>query len=82
MPAHACLRLCVSVSISVSVCVFAFASASACLRACAGGTSFSELRAAYELTKAYDREVIIGSSELFTPARYLELLGSLSESSV
>mmetsp|Transcript_85736 Transcript_85736/g.125463 ORF Transcript_85736/g.125463 Transcript_85736/m.125463 type:complete len:642 (+) Transcript_85736:75-2000(+) len=45
-----------------------------------GGMCYSEVRAAYELTKKYDREVIIGSSEVFAPARYLELLTSLSES--
>ena len=42
---------------------------------------YSEVRAAYELTKKYDRQVCVGSSELVTPQRYLDLLTLLSDSS-
>eukprot|EP00293_Proteomonas_sulcata_P013799 CAMPEP_0184312110 /NCGR_PEP_ID=MMETSP1049-20130417/47161_1 /TAXON_ID=77928 /ORGANISM="Proteomonas sulcata, Strain CCMP704" /LENGTH=264 /DNA_ID=CAMNT_0026628013 /DNA_START=23 /DNA_END=817 /DNA_ORIENTATION=- len=46
----------------------------------AGGLCYSELRAAYELTKKFDREVIIGSTEILTPERYLKSLTSLNGS--
>ena len=46
-----------------------------------GGMCYSEVRAAYELTKKYDRQVCVGSSELVTPQRYLDLLTLLSDSS-
>lgn len=45
----------------------------------AGGVSFSEMRAAYELSARYDREVIIGSTELLTPERYLRSMAMLNE---
>jgi len=45
----------------------------------AGGMCYSEMRAAYELSSRYDREVIIGSTELLTPERYLRSMGNLHE---
>jgi hypothetical protein len=47
-----------------------------------GGLAYSEVRAAYELTSKYDRDVIIGSTELLDPSRYLHLLTALSDSSI
>ena len=44
-----------------------------------GGMCHSEVRATYELSKKYQRDVVIGSSELFAPAAYVQLLKSLSE---
>jgi hypothetical protein len=44
-----------------------------------GGMCHSEVRAAYELSKKYQRDVVIGSTELFEPAAYVQLLKSLSE---
>jgi len=44
----------------------------------AGGVTFSEVRSAYELTESAEREVIIGSSCLLTPHRFLTSLGGLS----
>jgi syntaxin-binding protein 1 len=44
----------------------------------AGGVTYSEMRSAYELTESAGREVIIGSSHLLTPHRYLESLAALS----
>mmetsp|Transcript_17574 Transcript_17574/g.42325 ORF Transcript_17574/g.42325 Transcript_17574/m.42325 type:complete len:657 (+) Transcript_17574:41-2011(+) len=42
-----------------------------------GGTTYSELRAAYELTKKADREVVIASTEILTPQRFLAGLSAL-----
>jgi len=41
-----------------------------------GGMSYSEMRAAYEVGKAAQREVIIGSPAIFTPAEYISALAS------
>eukprot|EP00164_Ancoracysta_twista_P001220 GFYU01001599.1.p1 GENE.GFYU01001599.1~~GFYU01001599.1.p1 ORF type:complete len:657 (-),score=150.51 GFYU01001599.1:79-2049(-) len=43
----------------------------------AGGVSMSEIRAAYEVSKSSNREVIIGSALTLTPATYIENLSSL-----
>jgi len=37
-----------------------------------GGITYSEIRAAYELTNQYSREFIIGSTHLSTPASFIE----------
>ncbi|KAJ3286553.1 Syntaxin-binding protein 2 [Borealophlyctis nickersoniae] len=45
-----------------------------------GGMSFAEVRAAYEVTHALKRDVIIGSSHLLTPTQFVEGLRELGES--
>eukprot|EP00297_Palpitomonas_bilix_P003784 CAMPEP_0113893618 /NCGR_PEP_ID=MMETSP0780_2-20120614/16206_1 /TAXON_ID=652834 /ORGANISM="Palpitomonas bilix" /LENGTH=601 /DNA_ID=CAMNT_0000883955 /DNA_START=79 /DNA_END=1884 /DNA_ORIENTATION=- /assembly_acc=CAM_ASM_000599 len=42
-----------------------------------GGMTHSEMRVAYELQKAFKREVIIGSTEVITSGRFVEQLRSL-----
>jgi len=44
-----------------------------------GGISYSELRSVYELTKKYNREVVIGSTSLLTPHQYVDGLRSLKK---
>jgi syntaxin-binding protein 1 len=39
-----------------------------------GGLTHSELRSAYELTQAAQREVIIGSSAMLTPKSFIDAL--------
>ena len=43
----------------------------------AGGVSYSETRAGYELTLLHSKEVIVGSSHIITPDSYLVDVGSL-----
>ncbi|GAB5585417.1 syntaxin binding protein 1 [Umbelopsis nana] len=38
----------------------------------AGGITYSEIRSAYELAEAYDREVYIGSTHIITPNQFIE----------
>jgi syntaxin-binding protein 1 len=43
----------------------------------AGGVTYSETRAGYELMQQHSKEVIIGSSHIITPDSYLVDIGSL-----
>ncbi|KAH8549756.1 Sec1-like protein [Umbelopsis sp. PMI_123] len=43
----------------------------------AGGITYSEIRSAYELAEAYDREVYIGSTHIITPNQFIDDLISL-----
>jgi syntaxin-binding protein 1 len=42
-----------------------------------GGMTYPEMRAAYDLDKDYKLDVIIGSTSILTPQRYLQKLGNL-----
>ncbi|CAO3675534.1 unnamed protein product [Umbelopsis vinacea] len=46
----------------------------------AGGITYSEIRSAYELAEAYDREVYIGSTHIITPNQFIEDLKTLDRS--
>ncbi|KAI9289574.1 Sec1-like protein [Umbelopsis sp. AD052] len=48
----------------------------------AGGITYSEIRSAYELAEAYDREVYIGSTHIITPNQFIDDLKSLDRPSV
>eukprot|EP01111_Echinosteliopsis_oligospora_P010004 TRINITY_DN3032_c0_g1_i2.p1 TRINITY_DN3032_c0_g1~~TRINITY_DN3032_c0_g1_i2.p1 ORF type:complete len:211 (-),score=77.82 TRINITY_DN3032_c0_g1_i2:89-721(-) len=43
----------------------------------AGGMTYSEMRSAYEISQATQRQVIIGSTHILTPADFVEQLASL-----
>ncbi|KAJ2961915.1 hypothetical protein NQZ79_g2914 [Umbelopsis isabellina] len=43
----------------------------------AGGITYSEIRSAYELAEAYDREVYIGSTHIITPKGFVDDLKAL-----
>jgi len=45
----------------------------------AGGATFSEMRSVYELSKKYNREVILGSTSLLKPNEFIESLGQLKK---
>jgi len=45
----------------------------------AGGMTFSEMRAVYELTQAHKRQVIIGSTHVIRPKEFLEDLAKLKK---
>ncbi|KAI9319965.1 Sec1-like protein [Dichotomocladium elegans] len=47
----------------------------------AGGVTYSEMRSAYELSQAYDRDVYIGSTHIITPNRFVEDLARLNDAS-
>jgi len=47
-----------------------------------GGLAYSELRAAYEMTTKFNREIIIGSTEMMAPEAFLDSLAALSEPTV
>uniref|UniRef100_A0A7S4K4B5 Uncharacterized protein n=1 Tax=Guillardia theta TaxID=55529 RepID=A0A7S4K4B5_GUITH len=47
-----------------------------------GGLAYSELRAAYEMTTKFNREIIIGSTEMMAPEAFLDSLAVLSEPTV
>lgn len=43
----------------------------------AGGITYSEMRVAYELSEHFNREVIVGGSEILLPKPYVEAIRSL-----
>ncbi|KAI8146412.1 Sec1-like protein [Fennellomyces sp. T-0311] len=43
----------------------------------AGGMTYSEMRSAYELAQAHDRDVYIGSTHIITPDKFVESLTDL-----
>ncbi|CAO3667744.1 unnamed protein product [Umbelopsis ramanniana] len=47
----------------------------------AGGITYSEIRSAYELAEAYDREVYIGSTHIITPNQFIDDLKTLDQPS-
>jgi syntaxin-binding protein 1 len=42
-----------------------------------GGTTYSEIRSAYEIGETYNRDVFIGSTEILRPNTFIEHLGHL-----
>lgn len=42
-----------------------------------GGTTYSEIRSAYEIGETYNRDVFIGSTEILRPKTFIEHLGHL-----
>lgn len=44
-----------------------------------GGLSYSELRAAEEVSRKESREIIIGSTNFYTPTEFMEDLGKLGQ---
>lgn len=42
-----------------------------------GGTAYSEIRSAYEIGDAYNRDVFIGSTEILRPHSFIDHLGHL-----
>ncbi|KAJ1673284.1 syntaxin binding protein 1, partial [Spiromyces aspiralis] len=47
-----------------------------------GGVTFSEIRAAHEISQKYECEVLVGSTHLLTPAEYLDGVSTLDHQSV
>ncbi|KAL1936666.1 hypothetical protein VTP01DRAFT_800 [Rhizomucor pusillus] len=45
----------------------------------AGGMTYSEMRSAYELSQAFDRDVYIGSTHIITPNRFVDDLSALNK---
>jgi len=45
----------------------------------AGGMTMSEMRSGYELTKKFSREVIVGSTHVITPGKFIEGLRNLKK---
>ncbi|KAA1136315.1 vacuolar sorting protein VPS33/slp1 [Puccinia graminis f. sp. tritici] len=43
----------------------------------AGGLTYAEVRAAYEISEAHSKDVIIGSTHLYTPKKYIADLANL-----
>lgn len=43
----------------------------------AGGASYSEVRSVYELSEKYQRDVILGSTNVITPSSWIDTLSSL-----
>lgn len=43
----------------------------------AGGATYSEVRSVYELSEAYSRDVVLGSSSILTPSIWLDSLAKL-----
>ena len=42
-----------------------------------GGATYSEIRSAYEIGQAYNRDVIIGTTEILRPGAFIEHLSHL-----
>mmetsp|Transcript_7310 Transcript_7310/g.19895 ORF Transcript_7310/g.19895 Transcript_7310/m.19895 type:complete len:85 (+) Transcript_7310:122-376(+) len=44
-----------------------------------GGLAYSELKCAYELTKAHQREVVMGSTSMLTPYQFITALNNMKK---